>query len=119
MTDETLLSTSKLPHFPAAIPVKPENTVEVFVADFNGVALPVMVPVGTTMTDVVDAAYKMSSFKKGDFLGFKYVNLRLDDPVTAADATRWTANEPLRLKFKHNGWVGSFLVGAAKFGFAM
>ncbi|CEG45263.1 uncharacterized protein PHALS_01572 [Plasmopara halstedii] len=95
-------SSSEQPLLPAATLVNPENTVEVFVADFNGVALLLKVPVGTTMTDLVDAAYEMPSFKKGDFLGFEDVNSRLNHPVTAADARRWTADKPLRLKYKRD-----------------
>ncbi|KAL7680318.1 hypothetical protein Plhal304r1_c067g0155481 [Plasmopara halstedii] len=54
------------------------------------------------MMDVVKAAYGMPSlfFEKGSLLGFEDENLRFDHPVTAADARRWTADEPLRLKFK-------------------
>ncbi|KAL7690559.1 hypothetical protein Plhal304r1_c012g0047951 [Plasmopara halstedii] len=119
-------SSSEQPLLPAATLVNPENTVEVFVADFNGVALPVMVPVETKLVDLLDAAFKRPTFES--FLGFEDVNLRLDDPVTAADATRWTADEPLRLKFKrprytnevlHNGWNSRLLVGAANFCFTM
>ncbi|KAL7690556.1 hypothetical protein Plhal304r1_c012g0047921 [Plasmopara halstedii] len=102
MSNGRLPSSSKLPLPPATIPVDPENIVEVFVADYNGLALPVYVPVGTNLVDLLDAAFERPTFGKGSFLGFEDVNLRLDDPVTAADATRWTADEPLRLKFKRD-----------------
>ncbi|KAL7690499.1 hypothetical protein Plhal304r1_c012g0047341 [Plasmopara halstedii] len=69
----------------------------------------------------------------GDFfLGFEDVNLRLDHTVTAADANRWTEDEPLRLKYKrpsyrnkvsnfvaNNEWIVGLLVGAVNFGFTM
>ncbi|KAL7994199.1 hypothetical protein Plhal703r1_c56g0162321 [Plasmopara halstedii] len=40
------------------------------------------------------------NLEKGIFLGFEYSNLRMIYAVTAANATRWTADEPLRLKYK-------------------
>ncbi|KAL7688994.1 hypothetical protein Plhal304r1_c017g0061771 [Plasmopara halstedii] len=58
--------------------------------------------VGTNLGDLLNAASEKPSvfYEKGSLLGFEDENLQLDHPVTAADARRWTADEPLRLKFK-------------------
>ncbi|KAG1689158.1 hypothetical protein DVH05_002796 [Phytophthora capsici] len=117
----------------------PASTVQVYVCDFNGIAQLVEVPVGTTLMKLVRVALQEPGFKEGDFLGFEDRNLAQDQLVTAADATRWTAEKPLELKYKvrtrkqnniramdteleakvskfttrHIGWI----IGAANFGY--
>ncbi|KAG1694398.1 hypothetical protein DVH05_021478 [Phytophthora capsici] len=78
----------------------PASTVQVYVCDYNGIAQLVEVPVGTTLMKLVRVALQEPGFKEGDFLGFEDRNLAQDQLVTAADATRWTAEKPLKLKYK-------------------
>ena len=84
---------------PAVAPVDPasaKSTVKVYVCDYNGTAMPVKVPVGATLIDVVNAALEMPSFAKGVFLGFENGALAMDAPVTG----EWTADNPLKVKYK-------------------
>ncbi|GMF23704.1 unnamed protein product [Phytophthora lilii] len=85
---------------PEMTSVATASTVQVFVCDYNGIAWPVKVPVGTTLSEMVRAAFEDPVFKRGEFLGFEDGNLSMLRPVTAADATKWTAANPLRLKYK-------------------
>ncbi|KAG1694390.1 hypothetical protein DVH05_021470 [Phytophthora capsici] len=78
----------------------PASTVQVYVCDYNGIARLVEVPVGTRLIELVDAAFESPTFTTGAFLGFEDGNLLQDQLVTAADAGRWTADEPLKLKYK-------------------
>ncbi|KAG1684593.1 hypothetical protein DVH05_002809 [Phytophthora capsici] len=80
----------------------PASTVQVYVCDYNGIAQLVKVPVGTMLIELVHAAFKSPTFKEGAFLGFEDRNLAQDQLVTAADATRWTADKPLKLKYKRD-----------------
>ncbi|KAL7682334.1 hypothetical protein Plhal304r1_c050g0133111 [Plasmopara halstedii] len=73
-----------------------------YVCDYKGIARPVAVPVGTTLIEFVDAAFQKPTFIKGVFLGFEDENLSMTQPVTSADATRWTADSPLKLKYERN-----------------
>ncbi|KAG1689159.1 hypothetical protein DVH05_002797 [Phytophthora capsici] len=78
----------------------PASTVQVYVCDYNGIAQLVEVPIGTTLKELVRAAFHDPSFTTGAFLGFEDKNLAQGQLVTAADATRWTAEKPLKLKYK-------------------
>ncbi|KAG1694395.1 hypothetical protein DVH05_021475 [Phytophthora capsici] len=80
----------------------PASTVQVYVCDYNGIAQLVEVPVGTTLKELVRAAFHDPSFTTGAFLGFEDGNLAQDQLLTAADATKWTADQPLKLKYKRD-----------------
>ncbi|KAG1697780.1 hypothetical protein DVH05_015735 [Phytophthora capsici] len=77
------------------------STVQVYVCDYNDIAQLVEVPVGTTLKTLVDAAFESPTFERGSVLGFedKLAQHRL---VEETDATRWTADTPLKLKYKRD-----------------
>ncbi|CEG42983.1 uncharacterized protein PHALS_13213 [Plasmopara halstedii] len=123
MSFEALRSPSNLPLLPA-VPINPENTVTVHVRDYNGIAQPVVVPVGSTLSELLNAAFRKASFGRGAILGLEDDNLQLYQCVTAVDATRWTADQPLQVKYKrpsccekmgefadhYMGWVVAFIM---------
>ncbi|KAJ0409946.1 hypothetical protein P43SY_005840 [Pythium insidiosum] len=76
------------------------NGVQVYVRDFNGIAMPVEVPVGTTLRGAIAMAFAMPAFADGTFLGFVDSNLSPAQCVTLADATRWTTDSPLEPRYK-------------------
>ncbi|KAG1694389.1 hypothetical protein DVH05_021469 [Phytophthora capsici] len=80
----------------------PASTVQVYVCDYNGIAQLVEVPVGTTLKKLVDAAFESPTFERGSFRGFEDDKLAQHRLVTAADADRWTADKPLKLKYKRD-----------------
>ncbi|KAG1684591.1 hypothetical protein DVH05_021461 [Phytophthora capsici] len=80
----------------------PASTVQVYVCDYDGIARLIKVPVGITLIELVDAAFNRPTFEKGRFRGFEDGNLVQHQLVTAADATRWTAEKPLKLKYKRD-----------------
>ncbi|TMW67439.1 hypothetical protein Poli38472_011059 [Pythium oligandrum] len=87
---------------PTVTSVAPASIVQVYVCDYYGIASPVEVPAGTTLYGLVCAAYEKPVFTKAAFLGFEDGNLSMVQSVTAADATRWMADKPLRLKYKRD-----------------
>lgn len=76
--------------------------VQVYVCDYDGIAQLVEVPVGTTLSELVTKAFNDPKFKKGGFRGFEDDYLLQHQLVTAADAGKWTAENPLRLKYKRD-----------------
>ncbi|KAE9033174.1 hypothetical protein PR003_g9103 [Phytophthora rubi] len=95
---------------PTVTSVDHASTVQVHVCDYNGIAQPVEVAVGTTLSEVVDAAFQKPVFTTGGFLGFENGNLSMAQRVTAADATTWTADKPLKLKYKRDDSCDSCLI---------
>jgi hypothetical protein len=93
----------------------PANMVQVYVCDYNGFAWTVKVTKGVTMSELVNTAIQNRAFETRGVIGFEDGTLTVDRLVTTADAARWTAANPLRLKYKvrtsnHTSIIGSAMV---------
>jgi hypothetical protein len=91
----------------------PANLVQVYVCDCNGLAWEVQVPKGVTVSELVKTAIRDRAFETRGVIGFEDGTLTVDRLVTPADAARWTAANPLRLKYKVRTTNQTSMTGSA------